>query len=107
MDKDIRNLGIVVVVAVSLLYIFRPKKTDRFISKKLLAPTEAKTSDKEFENAIISIKAIRAAINDNVSSNDLNDLNKTIGKDYGLIVKPIKGKLFCYNKKNVAVAQEE
>lgn len=86
MDKDTKNLIFVIGVAIVTLIIFRPKKSTFFDKKDLSKPSTSKTSKTDYENGIIAMKAMRAAINAKESNDELNNLNTQISEDYGLKV---------------------
>jgi hypothetical protein len=102
--KEIRNMVLILAVTFGILTLAKPRTK---IKSKFQKPEEAKPNDNEFENAVIAIKAYRAAINDNVSTKDLNDLNRELLKEYNIRVIDKKGQLVASNRNGVAIANED
>lgn len=107
MDKDIRNVLIVVAITAITIYLIKPKSKSVF-SKNLDAPKIATNPEREYENAVTAIKAMRAAINAGESQEALNELNKEIISMYNLKVFTDENhKLIVRNKQKKAIAREE
>jgi hypothetical protein len=73
MDRETKNILAVLGVAIVILLIFKPSKTGKkrkgiLSGKKNTEPPKVEGSeDKKFENAVISIKSVRSAINNGES----------------------------------------
>jgi len=113
MDNETKDILKILGVAVVVLFLLKPKKGKRnklkdSVSEPKVDKTEA-ISEKEFENAVISIKAFRSAINNGESNEELDKLNRIMIKDYGIKVYKCQksGKLTARNSKGQDVAKEE
>jgi len=107
MDKEIRNAIIVLASAILVIYLIKPKKQKVF-SKNLDKPEIATSPEKEFENAVTAIKAMRSAINAGEPIEELNELNKQIISMYNVkVFTDDNGKLVARNKQKIAIAKEE
>ncbi len=62
MEKEIRNVLIITAVVAVVFWIVKPKKKVVF-SKDLSKPSISNNPEKEYENAVTAIKAMREAIN--------------------------------------------
>jgi hypothetical protein len=113
MDNETKDILKILGVAVVVLFLLKPKKGKRNkIKDSTSEPNVDKTeavSEKEFENAIISIKAYRSALNNNESVAELDKLNRILLKENGIKVflSPKSGKLTARNSKGQDVANEE
>lgn len=124
MDKETKNLLKILGVAIIILYLTRPKSKGKKLSgnaksskpslvggKSGITPPKSTKSDedKKFENAVISIKAIRRAIDNNEPKSELDKLNRILVKDYGLKVFVCKNtsKLIARDSKGEDVAKEQ
>lgn len=114
MDNETKNILKILGVAVVVLYLFKPRKKlkSKFnLKNKTEAPSVAKadSSEKEYENAVISLKAYRSAINNNEPKSELDKLNMELIKDYGIKVFICKksGKLTARNSQGKDIAKEE
>lgn len=108
MDNETKSGFIAVGVALALLFIFRPAKTGYFpTSKGPSAPAVAKVTDKEFENAQIGIKALRAAIRDNASESDKNGIKSAVWDDYKVKLTVTNNRIYAKNAKGQAIANEK
>ena len=107
MEKEIRNVLIVTAVVAVIFWLVKPKNKLVF-QKDLSKPSIANNPEKEYENAVTAIKAMRAAINAGESQEALNDLNKEIISMYNLKVFTDENhKLIVRNKQKKAIAREE
>ena len=128
MDNETKNILKILGVAVVILYLTRPKskgktqKTERRSSatsgsssgsllKGSVAPpkTELSKEDQQFKNAVISLKAVRKAVNNNEPNAEIDKLNRILIKDYGIKVFKCKGseKLVARDSKGRDIAKEE
>lgn len=114
MDKETKNILKILGVAMVVLFIFKPKsqkntKNSKINLRNSVSKAESKSKDKdlEFENAVISIKAFRSAINNNEPQSVLDKLNRATLQDFGIKVFNKKGKLFARNTKGNDVANEK
>ena len=113
MDNETKDILKILGVAVVVLFLLKPKKGKRnklkdSTSEPNVDKTEA-ISEKEFENAIVSIKAYRSALNNNETVAELDKLNRILLKENGIKVFlcPKSGKLKARNSKGQDVANEE
>lgn len=107
MEKEIRNVLIVTAVVAVIFWLVKPKNKSVF-QKDLSKPSIANNPEKEYENAVTAIKAMREAINAGESQEALNDLNKEIISMYNLKVFTDENhKLIVRNKQKKAIAREE
>lgn len=107
MEKEIRNVLIVTAVVAVVFWLVKPKNKSVF-KKDLSKPSIANNPEKEYENAVTAIKAMREAINAGESQEALNELNKEIISMYNLKVFTDENhKLIVRNKQKKAIAREE
>ena len=107
MEKEIRNVLIVTAVVAVVFWLVKPKNKLVF-QKDLSKPSIANNPEKEYENAVTAIKAMREAINAGESQEALNELNKEIISMYNLKVFTDENhKLIVRNKQKKAIAREE
>ena len=122
MDNETKNILKILGVAVVVLFLLKPKKVKSLLGKPFkasdgVAPpkTESKNgvgkkgSDKEFENATISLKAFRNAVNNGESKDELDKLNRILLKDYGIkvFICSKSSKLTARNTNGEDIAKEE
>lgn len=118
MDNETKNILKILGVAIVILFVFKPKLGNGKKSKKLFDPrnkvkppkTDSSNStdaDKEFENAVISIKAYRSALNNNEPQSELDKLNRIGISEYGIKIFNKNGKLYARNTKGEDIANEE
>ena len=125
MDKETMNILKILGVAIVILYLTRPKskgkKSQPVTSsgggssspslKGSVAPPKSQKSseDVEFDNAVISIKAVRKAIDSGEPDSEISKLNRILIKDYGLKVFKCRKteKLIARDSKGKDIAKEE
>ena len=112
MDNETKNILKILGVAVVVLYLLKPRKKSKSdLEKRVEAPSVAKgdSSEKDYENAVISLKAYRSAVNNKEPKSELDKLNTELIKEYGIKVFRCKnsGKLTARNSKGQDVAKEE
>lgn len=118
MDNETKNILKILGVAVLVLFLLKPKKIKSLLGKSskdsdAVAPPKTESSsvitDQEFENASISLKAYRSAVNNGESKSELDKLNKILMKDYGISVflDPKSSKLVARNSNGKDIAKEE
>lgn len=115
MDNETKNILKILGVAVVILFILKPKfgngqksKGLFDVSNKTKPPkTDSDKSDSEFENAVISLKAYRSALNNNEPQSELDKLNRIGISEYGIKIFNINGKLFARNTKGIDIANEK
>ena len=124
MDSETKNLLKILGVAVIILYLTRPKSKGKKSlipsskssagsggRKNTVAPPKSKklTEDELFGNAVISIKAVRKAVNSNEPDSEIAKLNRILIKDYGIKVFKCKDnkKLIARDSKGNEIAKEE
>lgn len=116
MDKQTRNVLIVLGISVALIWAFRPKNNLLDTASKKLKPKN-KTSEpqvtsdelvKQQHNATVSLKAMREAINCGEKQEALNTLNKKLQSDMGIKIFTMENGLLCAkNKDGRTIAKEE
>jgi hypothetical protein len=121
MDNETKNILKILGVAVVVLFLLKPKKAKSLLGKSSkdkdsVAPPKTESSnvakvgsEQEFENATVSLKAFRSAVNNKESKSELDKLNRILLKDYGIKVflDEKSGKLTARNSKGEDVAKEE
>ncbi len=129
MDSETKNLLKILGVAVVILYLTRPKSKGKKTSipqksgsgstsgggsslrKNTVSPPKTKqlSEDELFKNAVISIKAVRKAVNSNEPDSEIAKLNRILIKDYGIKVFKCKDnkKLIARDSKGNEIAKEE
>lgn len=124
MDNETKNLLKILGVAVIILYLTRPKSKGKKSSipaksgggsasarkNTVSAPkTQQLSEDEKFKNAVISIKAVRKAVNNNEPDSEIAKLNRILIKDYGIKVFKCKDnkKLIARDSKGNEIAKEE
>lgn len=115
MDNETKNILKILGVAIVILFVFKPKFGKSKTSPKLFdlgnnvkpPKTDSDDSDKEFENAVISIKAYRNALNNNEPQSQLDKLNRIGISEYGIKIFNENGKLYARNTKGEDIANEE
>jgi hypothetical protein len=113
MSKELKTLFITLGAALVFIYLLKPKsskKKDNTTDSKYSAPKEADSAlQKEKENAVIGIQAMREAINSGESKAELDKLSAMILKEKGIrVILSVKTKLLkAVNKKGKVLAEEE
>jgi len=118
MDNETKDILKILGVAIIVLFLFKVKKGKKLSLKmdnnsdgsdSVAPPKSAKnSSDTEFDNAVISIKAVRSAINNKESGSEIEKLIEMTKKEYGIVVVRKKnGKLCAKNTKGEDIANEE
>ena len=118
MDNETKDILKIIGVAVLVLFILKPKKIKSLLDKTskdsdAVRPPNTESNgeitDKEFDNATISLKAYRSAVNNGESKLELEKLNKILMNDYGISVflNPKSGKLVARNSNGKDIAKEE
>lgn len=118
MDNETKNILKILGVAIVVLFIFKPKvngKSKSSLSKNLSKKDSVKppktdngnSNDDEFDNAVLSIKAYRNAINENEPQSELDKLNRITLDEYGIKVFNMNGKLYARNTKGQNIANEK
>ncbi len=116
MDNETKNILKILGVAIVILLVFKPKSNSSNGKSKLFSDegnkvkppkTDSGNPDQEFENAVLSIKAYRSALNNNEPQSELDKLNRITISDYGIKVFNKDGKLYARNTKGEDVANEK
>jgi len=113
MNKELKTLFVTLGVAVVFIYLLKPKsssKKEKTTDNKYSAPKEADSAlQKEKENAVIGIQAMREAVNAGESKAELDKLSAMILKEKGIrVILSAKTKLLkAVNKKGKVLAEEE
>lgn len=115
MDNETKNILKILGVAVVVLFVFKPKFSKKAIGLKsngasgnLNPPkTEDAISDKDFDNAIVAIKAYRSALNNGESQSALEEINQKALAEFGVKIIQKNGKLFAVDKNGRDIANEK
>ncbi len=108
MDKDTKTLLLALGLGFVILFLTRPKKDD--LKDKYSQPKVADDKlQKDKENAVISIQAMRDAITNGEDAKALNKLKDMILQDYGIkvVMNKKNQSLKALNKEGKLIAQEE
>ena len=98
MNRDLRNIAIVAGVCLSVLFLARPKRLGLLsVGKKNPAPSEAAKGDHKYENAVVAIRAVRDAINDNADKSTLELLRDQITKENQVKIVVKKGVISAWS----------
>ena len=112
MDKNTKTLFITLGGALLLIWILRPKNfkgTKGLLDVKYAEPKQVSdTETKLKENAVIGLKAMREAIDNKESKNELEKLSSMISKEYGVKVMINKktGLLRAMSKEGKVISEE-
>ena len=112
MDRDTKFLLGSIGVAIVILVLLRNKNTKSkkdLLNVKYAEPKQVEDSEiKDKENAVIGLKAMREAMDNNESKAELDKLSGIIFKDYGVKIMPNKksGLLRAMSKKGKVLAEE-
>jgi hypothetical protein len=113
MNKEVKTLLITLGVALGLVWIFKPKKGGSESGKtanKYSEPKEASGDvQKEKENAVVGLQAMREAINSKEKKEEIDKLRSIILKENGvnIVISKKTGLLRAMNKKGNLIAEEE
>lgn len=112
MNKEVKTLLITLGVALGFVWLFKPKKgTGKSTeNKKYSEPKEASGDiQKEKENAVVGLQAMREAINSGEKKSELDKLSAIILKEQGIkiVISKKTGLLRAMNKKGTLIAEEE
>lgn len=114
MNKEVKVLLVTLGVSLGLIWIFKPKKSDKngsvSSSDKYAEPKVASEDvKKEKESAIVGLQAMREAISAGESKTELEKLKGIILKEHGVkvLISKKSGLLRAMNKKGNVVAEEE
>ena len=109
MHRDSRNIIIVAATATALVLLALPmrRRQTLFAKKNYPKPSEAKTEDKTYENAVMSIKALRLAKKNNASATEIRELKEECLKEYGIKLAVRDGLIYAYDSKGAAIAEEQ
>lgn len=108
MDKDTKTLLLALGLGFVILFLTRPKKDN--LEDKYSKPKEADSKlQKDKENAVISIQAMREAIKNGEDAKSLNKLKDMILQDYNIkiVMNKKNQSLKALNKEGKLIAQEE
>ena len=111
MDKQQKTFLITVGLALVILYLVRPKNNlfdSTFGNNKLSPPKTVSPTDAEANhNGMVIITAMREALNDNVSQEDVDKLNRIFYNEHGLkVFFGDNNLLLAKNKEGKIVARE-
>ena len=92
MDKETKTFLATIGIALAVLWVFKPKKSNESFSnadgveiEKYHAPKVVAEDEKKLkDDAGISLQAIRDAINDDVSASEIDKLKDIILKENGI-----------------------
>lgn len=98
MDKDIRNIAIVFATTATLLYVFRPRNRGYFSLGKYQPPKKAKPTDREYENAVIGVKAVHAALLAGEPNSVIKDITKEVKESDNISLEVKSSKIVAKDK---------
>lgn len=118
MDKETKTFLTTIGIALVILWIFKPKKSndssfsnadgvevDKYKAPKVVAEDEKTLKD----DAVVGLQAMREAINDGVSARELDKLKNMILQEHGVkvMISKTSKKLRAMDKKGNVIAEEE
>jgi hypothetical protein len=112
MDKQTKYLLYTVAAVIGVLYVFKPKKeldieSDE-IGGKYAAPSKVSNAEQQRQhNAMVSIKAMRDAIDGGEKQRDLDKLNTMLLNENGVkVYTDDKGGLIARDRSGKTIAKE-
>ena len=112
MDKNTKTLFITLGGALLLIWILRNKKsvnTKELLDVKYAEPKKVSdTESKLKENAVIGLKAMREAIDNNENKKELDKLSSMVLQDYGIkiMINKKTGLLRAMSKEGKVISEE-
>jgi hypothetical protein len=112
MDKQTKYLLYTLAAVIGVLYVFKPKVSlDNESSEKedkYAAPSKVSNAEQEMQhNAMVSIKAMRDAINGGEKQRDLDKLNTMLLNENGIkVYTDDKGGLIARDRAGRTIAKE-
>jgi len=110
MKEELKNLAIVALVTGIVLFFAIPKKNKKsftFNSDGFSIPETSASTENEYANAVISIKAVRAAMNENETKKRIDELKAQILKDYSIRIYEKDKLLFATTRNGNPIANEQ
>jgi hypothetical protein len=112
MDKETKTLFITLGGALLLIYLLRPnsdKSKKSLLNVKYAEPKQVSDKEnKQKENAVIGLQAMRDAISNKESKKELEKLSSMISQDYGVKIMMNKktGLLRAMSKDGKVISEE-
>jgi hypothetical protein len=112
MDKNTKTLLISLGGALLLIWLLRPKSSkdkQSSVNTKYAEPKQVSDKEnKQKENAVIGLKAMREAISNNESKKELDKLSSMILQDYGvkIMISKKTGLLRAMSKEGKVITEE-
>ena len=112
MDRETKTLFISIGGALLLIWLLRPKSSKSkkdLLDVKYAEPKQVSDKDTKLkENAVIGLKAMREAINNNESKKELDKLSSMILQDYNVKIMMNKktGLLRAMSKEGKVISEE-
>lgn len=116
MDKETKTFIATIAIALAILWIFKPKKSDKsekesdVIVDKYQAPKVVADDEKKLKDeAVVGLQAMRQAINDGQPARELDKLKNMILQESGIKIMISKNtkKLRAMDKKGAVIGEEE
>jgi hypothetical protein len=117
MDKETKGFIATIAIAIGILWIFKPKKSNSDKAKdgdvlvdKYQAPKVADEDEKKLkDDAVVGLQAMREAINKGESARELDKLKNMILQESGIkiMISTTTKKLRAMDKKGSVIAEEE
>lgn len=107
MDKDIRNLLIMLGTATVVLYLFRPKKYGYFKVERYPKPAVAAQTDSEYQNAVDSIKALRLALKANEPQSVISGMQDELKNSLKIDTRISNGRIMAMDLSGKLIAKEK
>jgi hypothetical protein len=112
MDKNTKTLFITIGGALLLIWLLKPKNSkgkEELSNVKYAEPKQVSDKDTKLkENAVIGLKAMREAIDNNESKKELDKLSSMILQDYGvkIMISKKTGLLRAMSKEGKVITEE-
>lgn len=112
MDKNTKTLFITLGGALLLIWLLKPKNSkskEELSNVKYAEPKQVSDKDTKLkENAVIGLKAMREAIDNNESKKELDKLSSMILQDYGvkIMISKKTGLLRAMSKEGKVITEE-
>lgn len=114
MDRETKTLLISIGIALGIIWLFKPKKSnnidlspddDKYKAPKVIEEDEKKLKD----DAVVGLQAMRDAINNGESAKELDKLKNVILAEHGIkiMINKKTKKLRAMTKTGKVIAEEE
>lgn len=114
MDRETKTLFISIGIALGIIWLFKPKKSNNtelnFNDDKYKAPKVVKEDEKKLkDDAVVGLQAMRDAINNGESAKELDKLKNVIltENNIKIMINKKTKKLRAMTKTGTVIAEEE